>query len=187
MCEQGYRAVGGVSESRCAYPDQQNAPSLSGGGSHVFFPDSLKSEPESEHHVVLLGSGRSKNSKRLVSDLDEEPDANSNSGHRSVVFPGAYSDKRKMSRKTDDDLIGSVYEASASTNLDGRNSDLENDSIEYLEKKKQKMEKNVRISGPIWWPPVTLNCQSKTTCLNIRPMLTIFFINRSKLLRPWPS
>ena len=173
MCDQGYVAVDGVAETRCVYPDQQNVPEFggvgnSGGSSHVFFPDSIRSEPESEHHVVLLGSGRSKNSKRLVSDLDEEPDVNANSGHRSVVvFPGNYltTDKRKTSRKTEDDLIGSVYDASGTANLDGRNSDLENDSVEYLEKRKQKMEKSVRTSGPVWWPPITLNCQRKLFCV----------------------
>lgn len=144
--------MNGNAETRCSYLDQINA-QASAPTSHVLFPDMAKSDSDSDHHVVLLNSGRSKNSKRLMSDLDEEPDANAN-GHK-VVFPGNYADKRKMSRKTDDDLIGSVYDATSTTNLDARNSDLENDSVEYLEKRKQRMD-----MIPRWWPPISLNCQS---------------------------
>lgn len=163
MCVQGYKAKGGVSVSQCSYlspgPETTSPPS----GSHVHFPDSFKSDADSEHHVVLLVSGRSKNSKRLVSDLDEEPNANAN-GPKSVIFTNNFVEKRKMSRKTDDDLLGSVYDTSAVTNLDGRNSDLDND--EFLVKSKQKMEKSIQTSRPVWLPTVTLECRREfTDCL----------------------
>ena len=127
MCNQGYKPVSGVSETHCTPAIQINT------------------QPVNSHVI----SGRSKNSKRLNRDLDEETELNAN-GHKSEQFPGNYADKRKMSRKTDDDLIRSVYDASSITLIDGRNSDLENDSVEYH--KKLKM-------APRWWPPITLNCQ----------------------------
>lgn len=161
MCKQGYAAVGGNAETKCTNPEPHQAVS---SGSHVIFPDfNDKADSESPDHVVLLGSGRTKNSKRLMTDLDEDHDLNNGNRHRMIggnhlIFPGNY-DKRKMSRKSDDELIGSIYDSTITANMDGRNSDLENDSEEHLERRKQKMEKNIRTLGPSWWPPVTLNCQ----------------------------
>lgn len=148
MCDQGYTAVSGSAITRCI---SDSPPS------HVIFPQSITSL-DHRPQVSLLGSGRMKNSKRLFSsDIDEEPDLNANSGHRS--FPVI--DKRKMSRKSDEDLIGPLYDS----NHDPRHSsEFDNDGADYLEKRK-KLEKSLTSYYELnnqaarWWPPVTLNCQ----------------------------
>ena len=208
MCVQGYRAVGGetagpvVAETRCSLPDPENssppmAPSSSGGGSQFFFPgDSLpKSSAATDDteaaHVVLLGSARSKNSKRLADsaeehggDLsDEEPVLNSasnpNGGHRSSVvsFPGPWRSSKSGRKAADQvgaeaDLLSSMYDASPTAVGTGSGSagggggadhalEWHSTSADSLERRKQKMEKSLRSGRPRWWPPVTLNCQRK--------------------------
>lgn len=151
MCDQGYIALGGTAVTRCSVDNQVFAHS-----SHVIFPDSVHFDHRPQ--VSLLGSGRSKNSKRLMSDIDEEPDMNAN-GHRSILFP-TIQDKRKMSRKSDEDLIGPLYDA----HPDARSSDLDGDNVDYIDKSR-KLDKTstsyyeLNNQAARWWPPVTLNCQ----------------------------
>lgn len=208
MCVQGYRAVGGetagpvVAETRCSLPDPENSsPPManSGAGSQFFFPgDSLPksaaasaTDDTEAAHVVLLGSARSKNSKRLADsaeehggDLsDEEPVLNSASnpngggGHRSSVvsFPGPWRSSKSGRKAADQvgaeaDLLSSMYDASPTVGAGtGTGSGSAADhalewhstSADSLERRKQKMEKSLRSGRPRWWPPVTLNCQRK--------------------------
>lgn len=187
MCIQGYKAVeGGVYETRCSLPDVENSsppmpPSSSSSGGQFFFPGDSSlpksSDDQAEQaHVVLLGSARSKNSKRLADDLsasdisDEEPvinsAASSTTGHRSVInFPGSpWKGSSKAGRKAEDDLMASMYDASPTTgSADSSAVDQwhSGHSADSLERRKQKMEKSLRSGRPRWWPPVTLNCQRK--------------------------
>lgn len=190
MCIQGYKAVGeGVFETRCSLPDAENssppmAPSTSGG--QFFFPGDSSLPKSSDDtaeqaHVILLGSARSKNSKRLADDLsssgdisDEEPVINSasTSGHRSVInFPGSpWRGSSKAGRKAEDDLMTSMYDASPTTgSADSGSIDQwhSGHSADSLERRKQKMEKSLRSGRPRWWPPVTLNCQREFLFSNL--------------------
>lgn len=132
--------VDGNSETECTFV----SPQTSQQKSTIHFPGQSESASfvPDMHRVVLLGSDRSRNSKRLVEPFQNEENELDANASDLPLNRNTHQDRRKMSRKSDDELMGTVYDSSASP-FDGNGIH--------------------RVAQ--WWPPVTLNCQCKLCSL----------------------